>query len=119
MTKFDMIHSFMQMDLKPINDRITALCKADRITVGAAFYVYSPYEFYSYKKLSEIITRALKAKDYTQYINCNVSKRDIQYYYNDFLAELEKAEKFVEEQEALPFEQTQKQLLVQKGELSH
>lgn len=118
MTKNEMIREVLHMDLNSIYNRLAALVEENRITVGAAYYVYNPYDFYGYKKILEIFDRACKSKNYNQYLNCNVPKWNVQYYYSDLLSQMDRAKKFIEEQESLPFEQTQKQILIQKGELS-
>lgn len=118
MTKLQIIHSFLNDERTgKILAELSELVRQDRITTGAAYYVFCPYETYGYKRISEILDRAFKSKNYTQYVNCSIPKRDLVYYYNEYLADLDRAEKFIEEQKGLPFEDTLKQVLKREGEL--
>ena len=66
--------------------------------------------------MDEITSRASKAKNYIAYIN-NRKKWDYEYAWEDIQKEFSKMKAFVEEQEALPYEKTQKQRLISNDEL--
>lgn len=116
MTKMEIIHYILSYDLRPLADRLERLLDEDRITSGACYYVYNPYEFYSLKEIMDLTSKASKSKDYIRYI-----KRFDSIHYsvllNMFKESISKTEAFLAEQEALPFEQSQKQVLIQKGEI--
>lgn len=116
MTKLDIIKSILNYDFVSIQDRLNKLEKEDKITAGAAFWVYSPYEFYSYKTISELISKAAASKDYTRYLK-RISSTQYQVWWQMFQEDGAKTKAFIEEQESLPFNQTQKQLLIQAGEI--
>lgn len=116
MTKSQIIDHILSTDLTDLSNRLDALLEQNRITSGARYYVYNPYLFYGYTKIIEILGKACKAKDYIRYIN-RIDSITYNIYLQAFQKDLTRALAFVEEQEALPFESTQKQLLIQKGEL--
>lgn len=116
MTKAEIINYILTYNLDDINNRLDKLMEADRITGGARYYVHCPYENYGHKRLLEILHKAGKSKDYTRYLK-RIDSFTYCYLYQDFTKGLAKTLAFIEEQENLPFEQTQKQLLIQKGEL--
>ena len=117
MTKSQIIDHILSTDLTDLDSRLDALLEQNRITSGARYYVYNPYLFYGYTKIIEILGRACKAKDYIRYIN-RIDSFTYSYCLENFQKNMAKALAFVEEQEALPFESTQKQVLIQKGELA-
>lgn len=117
MTKSQIIDHILNTDLTDLSNRLDALLEQNRITSGARYYVYNPYQFYGLTQIMEILAKAGKAKDYTRYIK-RIDSFSYNYYLKDFQDNMAKALAFVEEQEALPFESTQKQVLIQKGELA-
>ena len=117
MTKSEIITYILSYNLDDINTRLDRLMNEDRITGGARYYVYSPYENYGHKKLLEILDKAGKSKNYTRYLK-RVDSFTYGYLYQEFTKGITRTLAFIEEQESLPFEQTQKQVLIQKGELS-
>lgn len=116
MTKLDIIHYILSYDIKPIHERLKKLYEEDRITVGAYFYVYNPFNSYYLKQVSELVGKACKSKDYFRYIK-RTDHLTLTLWKRGFDEDLAKALAFLEEQESLPFEQSQKQQLILKGEL--
>ena len=120
MTKLEMVRRYFNFilgeELKSWEDRLDALMNEGRITTGARYYVYNSHRWYGVKKMDEITSRAAKAKNYIRYIN-NRKKWDYEYAWRDIQKEFEKMKAFVEEQEALPYEKTQKQRLMSNDEL--
>ncbi len=116
MTKQDIIHYILNYDIRSLADRLERLMSEDRITSGACYYVYNPYEFYQLKQVMDLTYKASKSKDYFRYL-----KRKDSIFYSvmleGFKKNIAKTEAFLQEQENLPFEQSQKQVLIQKGEL--
>lgn len=116
MTKQEIIHFILNYNLDDIDSRLDKLMEGERITGGARYYVYNPYENYGLKSLMELLNKASKSKDYTRYLK-RVDSFTYCYMYQDFIKGVEKTLAFIQEQENLPFEETQKQVLIQKGEL--
>lgn len=116
MTKLETVQYILGYDLRSLADRLEKLLSEDRITSGACYYVYNPYEFYSLKQILEISSKAHKSKNYFRAIKRtdSITYGVLLRMFKDSIA---KTEAFLEEQEALPFEQSQKQVLIQKGEL--
>ena len=118
MTKMEIIHYILSYDIRSLADRLERLLAEDRITSGACYYVYNPYEFYSLKEIMDLTSKAAQSKDYIRYI-----KRFDSIHYSVLLKmfkeSISKTEAFLAEQEALPFEQSQKQVLIKKGELEN
>ena len=116
MTKSQIIDHILNTDFSDLDSRLDALMEQGRITGGARYYVYNPYQFYGYTRIMEILDKAAHSKNYTRYIK-RIDSFTYSYCLENFQKNMAKALAFVEEQEALPFESTQKQLLIQKGEL--
>ena len=116
MTKIETINYILDYDIRSLADRLERLLSEDRITSGACYYVYNPYEFYSHKEVMDLICRASKSKDYFRYIK-RLNSTHYSILLDMFKKDIAKTEAFLEEQENLPFEKSQKQLLIQKGEL--
>ena len=116
MTKLEIYDSIFNYDIQSLADRLEKLLAEDRITAGACYYVYNPYEFYSLKQVMELSSRACESKNYFRCIK-RVNTITFNIWLEDFKKDLQKTEAFLAEQEALPFEQSQKQVLIQKGEL--
>lgn len=116
MTKSQIIDHILNTDFSDLDSRLDALMEQGRITGGARYYVYNPYQFYGYTRIMEILDKASHSKDYIRYIK-RIDFTTYNIYLQDFQKDMARALAFVEEQEALPFESTQKQLLIQKGEL--
>ena len=120
MTKLEMVRRYFDFilgeELKSWEDRLDALMNEGRITTGARYYVYNSHRWYGVKMMDEITSRAAKSKNYIAYIN-NRKKWDYEYAWRDIQKEFAKMKAFVEEQEALPFENTQKQRLISNDEL--
>ncbi len=120
MTKLEMVRRYFDFilgeELKSWEDRLDTLMNEGRITTGARYYVYNSHRWYGVKMMDEITSRAAKAKNYIAYIN-NRKKWDYEYAWEDIQKEFSKMKAFVEEQEALPYEKTQKQRLISNGEL--
>ena len=116
MTKQEIIHFILTYNLDDINSRLDKLMEEKRITGGARYYVYNPYENYGHKSLMELLDKASKSKDYTRYLK-RVDSFTYRYLYQEFTDGIEKTLAFIQEQENLPFEETQMQVLIQKGEL--
>ncbi|HUM44983.1 MAG TPA: hypothetical protein PKI14_18710 [Fervidobacterium sp.] len=120
MTKLEMVSRYFDFilgeELKSWEDRLDALMKEGRITTEARYYVYNSHSWYGVKLMHDIIIRASKAKCYSTYIN-NRKKLDYEYAWADIQKEFAKMKAFVEEQEALPYEKTQKQRLISNDEL--
>lgn len=116
MTKLEILDFIFNYDIRSLADRLENLLAEDRITSGACYYVYNPYECYQLKQAMELTSQAAKSKNYLQYL-----KRKDSIFYSvmlqGFKENIQKTEAFLAEQENLPFEQSQKQVLIQKGEL--
>lgn len=115
-TKRQIMQTIVELWVKESNIESDAklwdLYQQDRIT-GGCYYVYNTYDAYEYKESHLLFDRAYRSR---------TSMEDIKMW--DFTHTLKMLEKhyeklraFVEEQESLPFEQTQKQLLIKEGEL--
>ena len=117
MTKSQIIDHILNTDLTDLSNRLDALLEQNRITPGARYYVYNPYQFYGLTQILEILDKASHSKDYIRYIK-RIDSITYNIYLQDFQKDMARALAFVEEQEALPFELTQKQVLIQKGELA-
>lgn len=120
MTKLEMVRRYFDFilgeELKSWEDRLDVLVHQGRITTGARYYVYNSHSWYGVKKMDEITSRASKAKNYIAYIN-NRKKWDYEYAWADIQKEFAKMKAFVEKQEVLPYEKTQKQRLISNDEL--
>lgn len=64
----------------------------------------------------ELSTKACKSKNYFRCIK-RVDSITFNIWLRGFKEDIARTEAFLAEQEALPFEQSQKQVLIQKGEL--
>lgn len=116
MTKQEIIKYILSYDLDDIDSRLDKLMREEKITGGARYYVYGPYENYGFKTLLEILSKADKSKNYFRYLK-RIDRFSYQCLYQNFTQGMEKAMAFIQEQETLPFEKTQKQVLISKGEL--
>lgn len=120
MTKLEMVRRYFDFilgeELKSWEDRLDTLMNEGRITAGARYYVYNSHRWPGVKMMDDITSRASKAKNYITYLN-NRKKWDYEYAWEDIQKEFSKMKAFVEEQEALPYEKTQKQRLISNDEL--
>lgn len=116
MTKLEILDFIFNYDLRSLADRLENLLAEDRITSGACYYVYNSYEFYSLKQVTELFSKACESKNYFRGIK-RVNTITFNIWLEEFKKDLQKTEAFLAEQENLPFEQSQKQVLIQKGEL--
>lgn len=117
MTKLDIVHAILtDSRTRDFGDRLWKLYEEDRITSGC-YHVYNPYEVYSLRTVSELIDKATKSKDYTRYLK-RIDSIQYNVWWKMYNEEMDKIEAFLKEQEALPFEQSQKQQLIANGELS-
>lgn len=121
MTKIQMIDEFFTITksdrVKDLEARLEKLYDEKRITAGAWIYIYTESKSFGHQKMMEILDRASKAKSYLGYLDTSVTVRDIEWNLNRYKQDLDRTEAFVTEQESLPFEQTQYQVLDAKGEL--
>ncbi|MFA5542869.1 MAG: hypothetical protein WDA47_03785 [Bacilli bacterium] len=111
---FEIMEEVFKQD---ILERLNSLVKADRVTSGAAYYIYSPYEWYGYKAISTILQKANSSKDILRYLK-RVSKFYWNYYIQDMERQMKETMAFIQEQETIEFEKSQKQVLKAKGELT-
>lgn len=116
MTKMEIIDYILEYDFGSLSDRLDKLMKEDRITGGARFYVYDPYSIYSLNQIHDLLGKAANSKNYFRYIK-RVDSIQFNVWLKMFNEDVARIVSFLEEQEALPFEQSQKQVLIQKGEL--
>lgn len=116
MTKMEIIDYILRYDFDSIQVRLDKLMEENRITGGARFYVYNPYQIYSFNQVQELLYKASKSKNYFRYIK-RVDSIQFNVWLRMFNEDVAKIVNFLEEQEAPPFEQSQKQVLIQKGEL--
>lgn len=116
MTKAEIINYLLTIDTKSLRDRLDKLMDENRITSGARYYVYNPMDNYDITWLLETLNKASDSKNYTRYLK-RIGLGVFNYHLNHYNQHLDKITSFVEEQENLPFDQTQKQILIQKGEL--
>ena len=87
---------------------LNQLVEQDRITTGAGCLVYGDCYHLSEGYLNHFPnTSAYK----------NTSTTLMQVWYKGTVEHLQKTQRFINEQKNLPFEKTQKQVLIQKGEL--
>lgn len=98
MTKWQLKGQFFEMVDKDLIDRLFNLYENGRITYGC-YLVYSIYDNYSYRELLEKPLNKL-------------TKQLMEIHINELAKHIEKVKSFVEEQENLPFEETQKQQLL-------
>lgn len=118
MTKMEIVQEMLAIDFSSISDRLDKLMEEGRITSGARYYVYNPYQIYSLTWLQELLDKAGKSKNYIRCIK-RTDSITFSIIWKSFQEDLNKIISFVEEQENLPFEQTQKQILIQNGELEN
>ena len=100
MTKLQMKIKFNEVckEYQPINDRLLKLMQDKRITYGN-YLIHSMYDNYH---LQEILND-----------NKNkLTKQQIEYHLKNFIKDMNEMKSLVEEQETLPFEQTQMQVLL-------
>lgn len=71
---------------------------------------------YTVEKVLELSAKACKSKNYFRCIK-RVDSITFNIWLEGFKEDIARTEAFLAEQEALPFEQSQKQVLIQKGEL--
>lgn len=116
MTKLDIINLILKADFSDLTSRLKNLMDEDRITTGAGYYVYDPFHFYSYRWVSELLEKASNSKNYFRYIK-RISSIEFGIIKKGFEEDMAKTLAFIEEQENLPFEETQKQVLIRNGEL--
>lgn len=117
MTKLQIIDRILSYDFNSLTTELDRLVNENRITTGAAFYVYNPYKCYPYNQCLELVRKASNSKNYTRYIK-RIDSITFQVMWDFFNQEMEKAWNFITEQSNLPFEQSQKQQLIANGELS-
>lgn len=110
MTKLDIIDHILSFDFDSIVTELNRLVDEDRITAGAAYYVYNPFECYQYKQCLDIVRKAGNSKNYTRYIK-RIDKVTFDVMNDLFNKAMEEAWAFITEQSNLPFDQTQKQQL--------
>lgn len=109
MTKIEIFSYILSFDYSSLNTRLDKLLREGRITPGARYYVYNPYGYY-WARVSDIASKASNSKDYFRYIK-RIDSTTWRIIYQGFQEDMEKIKAFIEEQEKLPFEKTQKQLL--------
>jgi hypothetical protein len=117
-TKRDCLNQYFDLMTKgdKLHARVIALMESNRITSGACFYVHNPYDWHGAKSIAKILEKAGHSKNYTAALK-RISQWHWNYYLKDIEAHLAETTAFVNEQEKLPFDKTQKQILIQKGEL--
>jgi len=102
--------------MNEIRDRLDKLVEDNRITGGVRYYTNNLYENYHYKWYQEVLDKAMKSKNYSRALNYP-TKWDYKYHAMNLKEFIEDTKELIEEQEKLPFEETQKQVLKAKGEL--
>ncbi len=120
MTKKQIMNEYIELmeAYAPYADRLRELWVQDRITYGALIN-YDAYDSYGRKNISDMISKASAAKKFSQYINCSTTKFDWTYNIKQLDFAVSRTISFVETQESLEFEQTQKQLLIANGEITY
>jgi hypothetical protein len=68
-----------------INDQLYKLHKQGKITAGEYYFIYNPYEWYGDKRITEILEKASKAKNYSRYL-----KRTSLWSWNYYIEDIEK-----------------------------
>lgn len=117
MTKLDIVtYILSNPEHSDLSDRLLALYQEDRITSGA-YTVYNPFSIYSYRQISALSSKAAASKDYVRYLK-RIDSTQYQVWKDMYDQDLRKIRTFITEQEALPFEESQKQQLIANGELS-
>lgn len=101
MTKLEIYDYILHYDIRPLADRLENLLSEDRITGGACYYVYNPYEFYSFKQIMELSSKACKSKNYFRCIK-RVDTITFGIWLEDFKKDIARTEAFLAEQEAPP-----------------
>jgi len=116
----DMYHEIILGDkVNSLEERLDTLMETKKITSGYRYGTHSIIGSYESTKMGEMFDRAAKAKNYTQYISDSdkYTKRWFESILDSLNKFIEKVQADVEEQESLPFEESQMQLLVASGEL--
>lgn len=117
MTKMETINYILHYNFQELWNRLTTLLEQDRITTGAAYYVYNPFDNYSLCKIQELTTKASASKNFIRYIK-RTDSLQFSVLLDMFNKDMDRIVTFIEEQENLPFEETQKQVLIRNGEIS-
>lgn len=95
-----------------LNKRLLKLMNQDRITSGC-YYVHNTYDNWEYKHAMELIQKCNRSRTSIGDVKLYSLERALEGIHKH-VAELEA---FVVEQESLPFEETQMQVLKRSGEL--
>jgi len=109
MTKLELMDEFHNLVIskgKEINKRTHDLHEQKKVTFGWMLTV-NIYDNYHYEKLIEI-----------NHLN-RVKKWDIEYWLKGLKNHIEKSLKEIEEQEKLPFEESQMQVLIREGKIQY
>jgi len=99
----------VQKESFELNKRLMELCKQEKVTSGCLL-AYDPHRALWYEELSNLYTRSRRRK---------ARLISIQSSYDLFVQDVNRLREFVEEQEALPFEESQKQVLIREGKLQN
>lgn len=113
MTKKEIIteyYQIMEQASKELEPRLSKLVLEKRITWGAYFYIHNHREWYGTKMIDSILTKAAFANNFMAIVK-RTSSSDWNYYLNHIKESYQIAEDFAQQQESLPFEETQKQIL--------
>lgn len=106
MTKFQMMQKFYENEEpKELVKRLMDLWQNKRITYGC-YLVNNIYDDYSYQ---ELLNKGYK----------KLTKWDINYHLNNLENKINELRQFIEEQETLPFEETQMQVLIKEGKIQY
>lgn len=118
MTKMQMIDKYFELmqstETKSTGELLDKLYfEDDKITSGC-HYLYSTYDNPNYQWFSTLLSNAADSKGFIRYIKRH-SVWEINYHLQKLIADIEKATQFAKEQDATPFDQSQKQLAIQNG----
>lgn len=93
-------------------DRLIALVEQNRITTGCLL-LYNPNNFYPVVWGDKLHSKAAKAKNSVNYLNDHITNAELDRMEANLKELWDEAIVFVTEQETLPFEDTQKQQLLE------
>lgn len=113
MTKKQMIleyYNILDKAHKQLDPRLKKLLDEHRITAVAVYYIHNKYNWPGTKAIDGIITKAIDSKNYSSYIS-RVKKSEYKKHLQSMQDSFNETQAFIEKQESLPYEETQKQLL--------
>lgn len=99
-------YSLLEKALGELNPRLLRLMEQERITAEAVYYQHNRLQWPGSVKITSIIDRGLKSKDFEKYLN-RVKKSELLEALNSMRESFFSTQAFIDEQESLPFEECQ------------